>query len=309
MVIEGSSNEIRVKNADRRYVVISPVKNEAEYIKLTIESMIHQTIKPILWVIVNDGSQDETETIVSKYAEEYRWIKLVNRTGDSVRKRGKGVIEAFYAGYETLDQEYDIIVKLDGDLSFEPHYFKSLIRKFEDDLRLGIAGGALYEKPDGRDWALYTYRDEVRGCMKMYRRACFNAIDGLITAMGWDGIDEWTALSLGWKVQSFFDLKVYHYRFTGAATGLLKSCVEQGYGAYSIGYHPLFMIARGIKVMADRPFIIGGIAMIGAFFRAWLEGRKRLSSPAVIQYIHKTQMRQLGRLLTGKPIHGIREPA
>ncbi len=308
MHVEDGSKAKSEEDVGKRYVVISPVKNEADFIKLTIDSMIHQTIKPTAWVIVNDGSQDETETIVNKYAEQYAWIRLVNRPGDAVRKRGKGVVEAFYAGFETLIEDYDFIAKLDGDVSFEPTYFESLLHEFENDARLGIAGGALYEKPDGKNWSLYTYSDEVRGCIKMYRWACFNAIGGLVPAMGWDGIDEWTALSLGWRVQSFFDFKVYHYRFTGMATGLLKSFSEQGYGAYSIGYHPLFMVARGIKCMAERPFVIGGLAMIVAFFRAGLERRKRLSSPSVIQYIHKAQMRQLGRLVIGKSIHGIRTP-
>jgi glycosyltransferase involved in cell wall biosynthesis len=303
------SNEGSQADAGRRYVVISPVKNEADYIQLTLDSMVHQTITPAAWIIVNDGSQDETEAIVRKYAERYAWIRLVNRSGDAVRKRGKGVVEAFYAGYATLREDYDFIVKLDGDLSFEPTYFESLLLEFEKDTRLGIAGGALYEKPDGKNWYLYTYSDEVRGCIKMYRRACFEAIGGLVPAMGWDGIDEWTAFSSGWRVRSFFDYKVYHYRFTGMATGLLKSFAEQGYGAYSIGYHPLFLVARGVKCMLVRPFVIGGLAMIVAFFRAGLERRKRLSSPSVIQYIHKAQMRQLGRLVTGRTIHGIRQPA
>jgi biofilm PGA synthesis N-glycosyltransferase PgaC len=294
--------------AGRRYVVISPVKNEEKYIKLTIDSMIRQTLKPVVWVIVNDGSQDETETIIRKYAEDYSWIKLVNRPISAVRKRGKGVIEAFYAGYETLDLEYDFIVKLDGDLSFEPNYFESLLREFEKDPKLGIAGGALYEKPDGKKWAMYTYSDEVRGCTKIYRCACFEAIGGLVSAMGWDGIDEWTALSLGWKVRSFFDYKVYHYRFTGSATSLLHNCIELGDAAYRIGYHPLFIIARGISRMFDRPYVIGGMAMITEFFKAGLEGRKRLSNTSVIQYIHKIQMRQLGRLIIGKSIHGIKKP-
>ena len=222
----------------RRYVVISPVKNEAEFIGQTIESMIQQTIKPILWVIVNDGSQDETEAIVRKYVEDYRWIKLVIRPGSAVRKRGKGVVEAFYAGFDTLDQEYDFIVKLDGDVSFDPNYFESLLREFAANPQLGIAGGGLYEKPDGSTWKLNTVEDHVRGATKVYRRSCFEAIGGLSPSMGWDGIDEWKALSMGWKVHSFLNLKFMHYRYTGAATGYLKSLYEEGYAAYRIGYHP-----------------------------------------------------------------------
>lgn len=287
-----------------KYAVISPVKDEAAFIELTLNSMIEQTIRPSVWVIVNDGSRDDTETIVKKYAQKHNWIKLINRPDSGgIRKRGQGVVEAFYSGYDTLSEHYDFIVKLDGDVSFKPDYFESLLEKFYADPQLGIAGGGLYEKPDGNNWVLYTTRDHVRGCTKVYRRACFEAIGGLVPSMGWDGIDEWKALAKGWKVQSFLHLKIYHYRFTGAATGYLKSFVEQGYGAYRMGYHPLFMIARGIRRMTDKPFVIGGAAMIASYFRAWVKREEMLADASVVRFVRETQVKKLAGLFTGKPIH------
>ena len=168
---------------------------------------------------------------------------------------------------------------------------------------LGIAGGGLYERPDGKTWVLYTNRDHVRGCTKVYRRECFEAIGGLVASMGWDGIDEWKALTMGWRVESFLELKIYHYRFTGAATGFLKSSIEQGNGAYRMGYHPLFMIARGIRRMTDRPYVIGGAAMVGGYFVAWLRKQELLADPPVVSYIRHTQMKKLAGLISGKPIH------
>lgn len=289
---------------DTRYVVITPVRNEAGFIEKTIHSMTQQTVRATEWVIVNDGSTDETAEIVARYTTEYPWIRLVHREDRGTRQRGKGIIEAFYAGYETLTcQDYDFIVKLDGDLSFEPAYFESLLRGFASNPKLGIAGGGVYERLDGKNWVLQATRDHVRGPTKVYRRACFEAIGGLVPALGWDGVDEWKALTLGWEVQSFLELKVYHYRFTGAATGPLESRIEQGYGAHYMGYHPLFMIARGIRHMFTQPYLVGGLAMIIAYFVAWLRGRERLPDPAVMRYIRRTQLRQLAGLLTGKPIH------
>ncbi|HSQ17941.1 MAG TPA: glycosyltransferase family A protein [Anaerolineales bacterium] len=285
------------------YVVISPVKDEAAFIETTICSMIEQTMRPAAWIIVNDGSRDNTEAIVQKYAQEHRWITLVNRQDAGIRKRGKGVVEAFYTGYEMLAEPYDFIVKLDGDVSFGPNYFEGLLDKFARDPLLGIAGGGLYERPDGKTWVLYTTRDHVRGCTKVYRRGCFEAIGGLVASMGWDGIDEWKALAMGWRVESFLRLPIYHYRFTGAATGYLKSCIEQGGGAYRMGYHPLFMIARGIRRITDRPYVIGGAAMIGAYFVAWLRKQELLADPPVVRYIRQTQMKKLVGLISGKPIH------
>ncbi len=303
MIIDKEMDNTVKKYDDTNYVVISPVKNEAEFIELTIISMIDQKIRPAIWVIVNDGSTDETENIVRKYAEDYSWIKIINRPQDIVRKRGKGVVDAFYDGFETITIDYDIIVKLDGDVSFDPDYFSSLINEFITDPKLGIAGGGLYEKPDGIHWKLNTTEDHVRGATKMYRRACFVDIGGLKPSMGWDGIDEWTALSMGWRVKSFLDKKLMHYRYTGAATGYLKSFYEQGYGAYRMGYHPLYLIARGLRRMNDRPYIIGGLAMIWAYFIAWTRQEEMLASKDIVQFIKKRQMVKLVGWLKGNPIH------
>ncbi len=303
MIQNNEIGNIKEKLESTSYIVITPVKNEAKYIELTIESMIHQNIKPLVWIIVNDGSNDETEMIVKKYTDDYDWIKLINRRGDDVRRRGQGVVETFYYGFESIDEKFDYIVKLDGDVSFEPDYFESLIKEFLSDPSLGIAGGGLYEKPDGVNWKLNTTEDHVRGATKMYRRACFEAIGGLKPSMGWDGIDEWTALSQGWKVRSILSLKFMHYRYTGAATGYLKSFYEQGYGAYRMGYHPLFIIARGIRRMTDRPFIIGGLALIWAYLVAWLRQEEFLAERDVIRFIRKTQLQKLMGLIKGQPIH------
>jgi poly-beta-1,6-N-acetyl-D-glucosamine synthase len=286
-----------------KYAVISPVRDEGRFIEMTIVSMIQQTIKPISWVIVNDGSTDDTEAIVARYTDAYPWIRIVNREDRGVRQRGKGVIESFYTGFRTLTENFDYIVKLDGDISFEPNYFEALLKAFAADPQLGIAGGGVYESRDGKNWILRSIKDHVRGPTKMYRQACFYAIDGLIPALGWDGIDEWKALSLGWKVQSFLELMVIHYRFTGAATGALKSKVEQGVGAYRMGYHPLFMIARSIRHTANQPYLIGGIAMLIGYLNAWMRQEDMLADPALVRFIHRTQMQKLFGLLIGKPIH------
>ena len=287
-----------------KYTVITPVRNEAEFIEKTIRSMIQQTVRATEWVIVNDGSTDKTAEIITRYATEYPWIRLVNREDRGTRQRGKGVIEAFYTGYETLTcQDYDFIVKLDGDLSFEPTYFESLLREFASNPKLGIAGGGVYEKPDGENWVLDSYKQQVRGPTKMYRQACFEAIGGLVPALGWDRVDEWKALILGWEVQSFPELRVFHYRVTGAAVGPLGNRIEQGYLAHYMGYHPLFMIARGIWYMFMRPYLVGGMAMMIGYSVAWVRGRERLPDPSVIRYIRRTQLRKLVGLLAGKPVH------
>jgi glycosyltransferase involved in cell wall biosynthesis len=285
------------------YVVITPVKNEAEYIEKTINSMIQQTHLPKVWVIVNDGSKDQTAEIVQRLSKQHPWIRMVNRTASGPRKRGKAVIEAFNEGYATLEDDYEFIIKLDGDVSFGPDYFENILREFEAQPELGIAGGGLYELPGGKKWVLLTYKDNVRGCTKFYRRKCFEQIGGLVPTMGWDGIDEWKARYLGWKVQSFRTQKLYHYRFTGAVTGKIKSFIEEGEGAYRMGYHPLFLIARGIWHMGKPPYFLGGITMIAAFFWSGILRKEQVVEPQVIRFIQQTQVKKLGGLLLGKSVH------
>jgi biofilm PGA synthesis N-glycosyltransferase PgaC len=286
-----------------RYSVVTPVRNEAEFIEQTVESMIGQTVRPVEWIIVNDGSTDQTADIVARYAAQHPWMKLVNREDRGARKRGQGVVEAFYTGFDALTDDYDYVVKLDGDLSFEPTYFESLLQEFVSNPKLGIAGGGVYEQPDGRTWVLYIVSDQVRGATKVYRRQCFQEIGGLQPTTGWDGIDEWQARRLGWMVQSFPRPRIYHHRYTGTATGSVKSRVEEGNAAHFMGYHPLYLIARGLRHMFSRPYLVGGVAMIFGYLSAWLRRQERVPDRDLIRFIRHTQLRQLTGLLRGKPIH------
>ena len=293
--------------AGMKYVIISPVRNEAQYIEQTIQAIIDQTVKPSECIFVDDGSTDETVEIISRYAELHPWLRLVHRDkredkGD--RQRGKGVVDTFYFGFNRLaNQDYEFVIKLDGDVAFASNYFEFLLHKFAADPKLGIAGGGLYERVDGKNWSLRSAKDHVGGPVKMYRRTCFEAIGGLVPALGWDGLDEWQALALGWKVESYEELKIWHYRIMGRATGALKSKIEMGYGAHYMGYHPLYLIVRGIRHIFTWPYLIGGMGMIIAFFVARWQGREQLPPPSVMRFIHLTQLSQLSSLLIGKRIY------
>ena len=134
----------------------------------------------------------------------------------------------------------------------------------------------------------------------MYRCACFEDIGGLVRALGWDGIDEWKALALGWQVKSFDQVQILHHRIMGNATGMLKSKIEQGYGAHYMGYHRLYTVARGLWHMLQRPYVLGGMALILAHLTAWAQGREHFPDPSVIRYVRQTQLRQLRTLLIGQ---------
>src|SRR5271170_5513575 len=195
-----------------KYVIITPVRDEEAYIRHTIESVVAQTIQPAEWVIVDDGSTDGTGSTIDQYSKQFSWIQTVHRENRGFRQAGGGVVEAFYDGHHMLRcNDWDFIVKLDGDLSFESDYFQQCLEAFRKEQTLGIAGGNIYHNIGGKLVIEKNPRFHVRGATKIYRRACWEAIGGLWPAAGWDTIDEVKANRLGWKTCSFADLHLLHH--------------------------------------------------------------------------------------------------
>jgi hypothetical protein len=189
--------------------------------------------------------------------------------------------------------------KLDGDLSFEPDYFERTFGKFRDDAKLGIGGGVLYHTENGQRVLETHPKFHVRGGVKIYRRACWDAIGGLWVGPGSDTVDEVKANMLGWTTSSFFDIHMTHHRFTGASWGRWGGLVKDGKIDYVSGYHPLFLAAKSIKRLARRPYILGSYALVYGYISAYLERIPRVDDPAVIRYLRQ---QQLARLFGGQTI-------
>ena len=277
-----------------KFVIITPVKDEEAFIEKTVLSMISQTVRPNKWIIVNDGSIDKTGEIVQKYAGEHDWIEMINRPPGRAREPGRAVIESFYDGYDSMKNlEFDFIVKLDGDLSFEPNYFEEIFKRFKRTSKLGIASGSCYVERGNRLILEKTPRSHTRGPTKVYKRECWNDIGGLVAKLGWDTIDEIKAQMRGWKTRSFNELKLVHHRPTGHAGGALKGRIKQGLGAYYLGYHPIFMLVRVVNRIPERPFLIGALAMWWGFLSGYLKGLEQFEDPKLRQYLRKKQLERL----------------
>ena len=281
----------------RRFAVISPVRDEAKYLQKTIDSMVAQTVLPSKWVIVDDGSRDETGAIARRAAEQHPWIEVVHRADRGRRAVGPGVIEAFYGGYARLDGlDYDYIAKMDGDLSFGPMYFERLLSLFETDPRLGSASGKCF-CPHGNRLVEERIHDEmVLGGLKFYRRECFDQIGGLVREVMWDGIDFHRARMCGWRTRSFrnADLRIIHHRQMGSSQrSIIHGRLRWGFGQYFMGTHPLFILAIGLYRMGERPFAIGGLCIILGYVSAWLRRAPRYEDPEFRRELHKWQLRRL----------------
>ena len=239
------------------YYIVIPAHNEEAFITLTMQSLLSQTLLPKKIVIVNDNSTDKTAEIVLDYAKENPFITLVNRTSSAIHLPGSKVIQAFHKGFETLDENYDVIVKLDADLILPDNYFERISSIFEKDPKVGMAGGFAFIEKNG-DWILenLTDKDHIRGAFKAYRKELFLQMGNLKPAMGWDTVDELLAKFYGWKVVTDASLKVKHLKPTGANYNKTAR-YKQGGAFYTLGYGLLITTIASAKLalMKKKPLL------------------------------------------------------
>ena len=282
-----------------RILVISPAKDEAEYIERTLRTIEAQTHRPALWVIVDDGSTDETGAIADRAAEKHSWIRVLHRKPGVGRRVGPGVVEAFYEGLKQADiGEYDFVCKLDADIELPPDYFAELLRRFAVNPRLGTASGKCFI-PVGGDWALERSGNEFsHGVAKLYRRECFEAIGGFIREVMWDGIDCHRCRMLGWEARSYEDpeLAIRHLRQMGSSfRSVYHGRLRWGRGQYFMGTHPGYILAVAAYRMFERPWFAGGLCILGGYTQAWLRRTPRYESVGFRAHLRRWQFLELHR--------------
>jgi poly-beta-1,6-N-acetyl-D-glucosamine synthase len=262
------------------YLVISPAKDEARYIEHTLIAMTQQTVKPTAWFIVDDGSVDSTPEIVSRYRDRHDFIRLIRRENSGTRKPGSAVINAFNYGFRLSNGiKYDLIVKLDCDLSFEPDYFERIIEKFAGDKRLGIASGIYYEKLNSGKWHKVNLpKYHAAGACKVIRKTCFQEIGGFVPEVGWDTVDEIRAISCGWKTTHFDEFQIKHHKKEGAGIGKTRTSEMHGEVYYLTGGGCLFLLFKILNRVFDRRYntLSGIFGLPMGFIKAAVKRKKRL---------------------------------
>jgi len=280
---------------DNSYLLISPCRNEADFMRITLDSVVNQTIKPSLWVIVDDGSTDETPAILKEYAEKYSFITILTRENRGHRSVGPGVIEAFYYGYDTVDvDQFDFICKFDLDLDLPPKYFEILIQRMNDNPRIGTCSGKAYFK-DKKTAELISEKcgNEMSvGMTKFYRRTCFEAIGGFVRQVMWDGIDCHRCRQLGWIAVSWDepDLQFIHLRPMGSSqVGIFTGRMRHGFGQYFMGTGIVYMLASSIFRMLHPPYFVGGMAMFWGYIKSLFKQAPRFEDKVLRQFINQYQ--------------------
>lgn len=283
-----------------KYVVITPARNEAQFIEQTLKSVTSQSVLPQKWVIVSDGSTDGTDDIVKKYMAGHPWIELLRMPERSERDFA-GKVHAFNAGYAKVrDTENDVIVSLDADISFEDDYFAFLLEKLSADEALGLVGTPFRELSG----ETYDYRfvniEHVSGACQVFRRECFEDIGGYLAVKGGsiDHIAVITARMKGWKTRTFTERSCLHHRAMGTAgRSLLKSRFKMGMKDYSIGNHPMWEFFRVARQMTQPPVLTGGLALSAGYLWGAVGQIPRPVSPDLIAFHRREQMQRLSRFI------------
>jgi poly-beta-1,6-N-acetyl-D-glucosamine synthase len=278
------------------YVIISPARNEAKFIDLTIKSVIAQTMLPLKWIIVSDGSTDGTDEIVDEFAKQHSFIELL-RMPERKERNFAGKVYAFHAGYERIKElGYNVIVSLDADISFETDYFEFLLSKLAEEKALGVVGTP-FQELSGQ---MYDYRfvniEHVSGACQVFRRECFEAIGGYVPIKG-GSIDHVAVISArmhGWKTRTFPEKVCTHHREMGTAQqGILKTRFNYGQKDYRIGNHPLWEAFRAVYQMTQTPRLVGGFALGIGYTWAAVRGVERPVPRELVEFHRKEQLERL----------------
>ena len=268
------------------YVIVSPAKDEERNIELTLESVVRQTMKPALWVIVDDSSRDRTPEIIRQWSRRHSFIELVQNGSPGKRQPGARVVQAFNLGYRAaVETHHDFLVKLDCDLSFEADYFEKLLGRFLENKRLGIASGVYLELNGEGLWKeVRMPRYHAAGACKVIRRSCFVEIGGFVAAPGWDTVDEIRAMTRGWHTGHFRDLIMRHHKTEGSGIGVIKTSVMHGEIYYRTGGSKLFFLPKILRRMATKPYLVVGLALGWGYLKSALRQKERLVTDAEARY-------------------------
>lgn len=280
-----------------RYVLVSPCRDEAAHLPQTLDSVLAQSARPTLWVIVDDGSTDATPQILQGYAAAHDWIRIVTRADRGRRDVGPGVVDAFYAGYAAIaSADYDYLCKLDTDVLLPSRYFEELLRRMEADRRIATCSGKAYVRSGERLVSEGHGDDTSLGMTKLYRRWQFEAIGGFEPHVMWDGIDCHRCRMHGWIACSWDDpeLRFVHLRRMGSSqNGILSGRMRHGSGQYFMGTGPAFILASAVRRIAEPPFVLGSLAILWGWVASAARRQARLEDPEFRRFLRRYQRRAL----------------
>lgn len=284
-----------------KYVLLTAARNEEKYIGATIQSVIQQTIPPFKWIIVSDGSTDDTDLIVMSYAQTYKYINLIRRVSGQTNDFSSKVYALNTGIKELQDGSFSYLGILDADITFEPDYYEKITNKLQKNGKLGIAGGYIYER-NGAEFKVRSTnsRDSVAGGIQMFRRECFETVKEFTPLRygGEDSLSGMIAKYNGWHIRSFPELKVYHHKTGCEKRGLIKDYVRQGKMDFHLGYHPIFEFMKFIRrAFSEKPYIINSSFRLYGFCQSYFNKEQKLIDSNIEKYVRREQMNRIKSLI------------
>lgn len=279
------------------YLLVSPCRDEAEFMRQTLDSVVNQSVRPALWVIVDDGSTDETPRILAEYGERHDWIRIVKRGDRGRRLVGPGVIDAFYAGYNSVNpDEFEFLCKLDLDLRLPPRYFEILMQRMRANPRIATCSGKSYIEANGQLLFERHSDDTSLGMTKFYRVSAFKECGGFVREVMWDGIDCHRCRMMGWIACSWdeAELRFVHLRPMGSSQqSIYTGRMRHGYGQYFMGTGFIYMLASALSRLNQKPYVFGSLAMLWGWFRSAVRGAPRYDDAEFRRFLRRYQWRAL----------------
>ena len=289
------------------YVIVTPAFNEAAYIERTIQSVVRQTIRPVRWVIVDDGSTDPTAQIVQRYARQYDWMRYLRRERVPGQTYYASNVYALLAGYEAVrDLSFEYLAILDADIVLCDRYYEEVFHRLEMNRDMGIAAGGLLELINGKLRELEFDRYSTPKAFQVFRRACYGQVGGYVPCKhgGEDTCTEILARMNGWKTWSFPDIQAIHLKPLGTAGGrhVLRARFQQGLADYCLSTHPAFMLAKCMRrCLKDLPRPLAGFARFAGFLYGYLTRESRELPDDARRYVRAEQMRRLMACIGAAP--------
>ena len=271
------------------YALVTPARDEAENLGRLAACVDAQTVLPVEWIIVENGSTDMTGEIAAELAAKTPWIRLVRREEPAEAVRGGAIVRSFEAGVAALAEPADVVVNLDADVTFAPDYFERLLDHFDENPALGIASGSAFELETGEWRQRFTTRATVWGATRAYRRECLDDVSHLEQRLGWDGLDELCATVRGWETTTFLDLPFHHHRRVGDRDPHARATwVAEGRLAHYMRYRPGYLTARACfcAVRDRQPAALGLLWGYGA---AALSREPRWGQDEAAEYLRSLQ--------------------
>ena len=280
-----------------KHVVITPIRDEESFLPSLFQSMIHQTVRPSNWVLVDDFSTDASVELIESEMEIHEWITLVRNHDSGPRRRGSRIASIFNLGIEHCGEDWEYVSKIDGDMILPNDYFENIFGEFEADRKLGIASGNCLISGTNKIEAVEN--DHTRGGLKTYRKECFSDIGGIFEVDGWDGLDNSIAQKKGWRTANFVEIIAQHKRKTGEHEGLLFGFLNAGKKSHIMGYRWSYLVAKSLLSMKRWPFILGGALILIGFIMAKICRVPQFQDKEVIRFIRLRQKERMMKSLIG----------